>query len=211
MTQKKWSRNKEQKKKDLLETTQNLLKKMPYNDITTKDIAKIAGVSVALLYKYYPDGKISLVKSLAEEFANKSMDSYPIGLDQLKLPKKLDNIWDFIYTNMVRTIKMHKENKDLNLALEMIYLSNPDVETYALDNYETYNNDVANIFIEFVANQMGGIKIDKSFSKFIVQLVDATIHRHVNLFPIASTDEELTELLTKMVIDLISARKKEQE
>ncbi|MEJ2252042.1 MAG: hypothetical protein P8Y97_20575 [Candidatus Lokiarchaeota archaeon] len=166
MTQKNWRRNKEQKKKDLLDATRNL--------------------------------------------AKRSLEPYSTESDQLKFPDKVDDIRDFIYTNMRRTIQMHRENKDLNLALEMIYLSNPDVETYALDNYETYNNDIADVFITFVANQMGGIHIDKSFSRFLVQTVDATIHRHVTLFPIANTDEELTEMLTKMVIDLISSNKRSE-
>lgn len=210
MTQKKWRRNKEQKKKDLLDATRNLLKKKVYYEITTKEIAKRAGVSIGLLYKYYPDGKESLINSLAEDFAKRSLEPYSTESDQLKFPDKVDDIRDFIYTNMRRTIQMHRENKDLNLALEMIYLSNPDVETYALDNYETYNNDIADVFITFVANQMGGIHIDKSFSRFLVQTVDATIHRHVTLFPIANTDEELTEMLTKMVIDLISSNKRSE-
>ncbi|NMC77344.1 MAG: hypothetical protein GYA60_08660, partial [Candidatus Methanofastidiosa archaeon] len=54
---------------------------------------------------------------------------------------------------------------------------------------------------------ISGINIDTSFSKFIVQLVDATIHRHVSLFAVTDTDESLANMLTDMIINLISARK----
>lgn len=206
-TMKNWNRDKEQKKKALLDATKDLLEKNVYYDITTKEIAKKAGVSIALLYKYYPDGKISLIKGLADEEAKIMLQEYPIETGQMMLPEDIEDIREFIYKNTLFSIDIHRRNRNLNLALEMIYLANPEGGPYALDKYEMYNDEVANLFVKLVANHISGINIDTSFSKFIVQLVDATIHRHVSLFAVTDTDESLANMLTDMIIDLISVYK----
>ncbi|MFW9996207.1 MAG: TetR/AcrR family transcriptional regulator [Candidatus Odinarchaeota archaeon] len=202
---KKRSYDRTQKIKAIQSATADLVLKEGYQNLTTKEIAKQAGTSIGLLYKYFPGGKAEIIKTSAEEIAQDALKNFKMSGEHLDLPPDID-MQDFIRKSMLRSIKDHRRNKEMDLALELAYHENPDVfGPLGLENYETYNNFASNMFIALVSERLG-IEIEEKFSKFIIQVVDATIHRHVILIPAAPSDEELADALTGLVFDLLSAR-----
>ena len=203
---KKRTYNKKQKVEAIRSTTVDLLSKRGYLDITTKEIAKKAGISIGLLYKYFPGGKMGIIKAIAEDIAQESLAKFKLINGHLVLPKDT-SIRDFIRASILQAIAEHRKDKDMILAIEMAYLSNPDAFGFhALDNYASYSNHVASMFIALAAEKLGR-KIDEKFSKFVLQMIDAVIHRHVTLIPSAPTDKEFAHMLTDLILDILSSRK----
>ncbi|MFX0067022.1 MAG: TetR/AcrR family transcriptional regulator [Candidatus Hermodarchaeota archaeon] len=203
---KKRTYNKKQKIKAIQSATVDLVPKRGYFNLTTKEIAEKSGISIGLLYKYFPGGKIEIIKTIAEEIAQDALDKFKMINGHLDLSLDID-IHDFVRNSILRAVTDHRENKDMILAIEMAYLSDPEAFGFhALDNYEGYNNRVAGMFITLAAKRLG-CEIEEKFSKFVIQIVDAAIHRHVTLIPSAPTDKEFADALTGIIFDLLSTRK----
>ncbi|MFX0091591.1 MAG: TetR/AcrR family transcriptional regulator [Candidatus Hodarchaeota archaeon] len=197
--------DKKQKIKAIQRATVDLISKRGYFNLTTKEIAEKSDISIGLLYKYFPGGKVEIIKTIAEEIAQDALEKFKMIDGHLDLPMDID-IRDFVRNSILRAVTDHRKNKDMILAIEMAYLSNPDIfGFYALENYEDYNNRVAGMFIALAAERLGR-EIDEKFSKFIIQIVDAVIHRHVILIPGAPTDKEFADALTGLIFDLLSTR-----
>lgn len=195
--------NKQQKLRAIQNTTVDLLTKRGYPNLTTKEIAEKAGIAIGLLYKYFPAGKVEIVKSIAEGVAEEAIDTGMLKRDRFDIPEDID-IRDFMRNSILGAIEYHRRDKAMIIAIEMAYLSDPEVFGYhALDNYENYDNLASRMFIAFVAERLGK-KIDENFSKLVIDIVDATIHRHVLLIPSAPTDEEFANALADLILNLLS-------
>jgi AcrR family transcriptional regulator len=65
MTLKKYERDKEAKIQRIISITKKLIEKNGYNNVSIRDIVKEAEVSIGLIYKYFPKGKIDILKQLS--------------------------------------------------------------------------------------------------------------------------------------------------
>ncbi|MFW9848766.1 MAG: TetR/AcrR family transcriptional regulator [Candidatus Thorarchaeota archaeon] len=197
--------NKKQKMKAIRNATVNLLPKRGYMDLTTKEVAEKAGVAIGLLYKYFPAGKVEIVKSIAEEIAEEMTDKV-MSVEKYFNVESGSDMKDFVREGVLRAVSYHRADKDMIIAIEMAYLSDPKTfGYYALDNYENYDNQASKLLIKYVAERMGK-KVDESYAKFLMDIIDAVIHRHVILIPSAPTDEEFSNALTDMILELISSQ-----
>jgi AcrR family transcriptional regulator len=57
MAEKKYVRDKEAKVDGILASTKRLIEDEGYENVTVRDISREAGVSIGLIYKYFPEGK----------------------------------------------------------------------------------------------------------------------------------------------------------
>ncbi|MFW9768032.1 MAG: TetR/AcrR family transcriptional regulator [Candidatus Thorarchaeota archaeon] len=197
--------NKQQKEKAIQDTTVDLLLKRGYPNLTTKEIAEKAGVAIGLLYKYFPAGKVEIIKRIAEGVAEGAIDRVKLNSEHFDIPDDID-IREFMRSSMLKTVEFHRQDKAMIIAIEMAYLSDPEVFGYhALDNYMNYINLASRMFIKLTAERLGK-KIDENFAKFVIDIVDAAIHRHILLIPSAPTDEEFANALADLVLNLLSSQ-----
>jgi AcrR family transcriptional regulator len=68
MAGRKYVRNKGQKVGNILASTKRLIEDEGYERVTIRDIAKESGVSVGLIYKYFPGGKPEIVREIGMRF-----------------------------------------------------------------------------------------------------------------------------------------------
>ena len=202
-TPRKRTYNKQQKVKAIQDTTIDLLTKRGYPNLTTKEIAEKAGIAIGLLYKYFPAGKVEIIKNIAEGVAEEAIDTGMLKRGHFDIPEDID-IRDFMRDSILRAVRYHRRDKAMIIAIEMAYLSEPKVFGYhALDKYANYNSLASRMFITFAAERLGK-KIDENYSKLVIDIVDATIHRHVLLIPSAPTDEEFANALADLILNLLS-------
>ena len=57
-------RDKEAKIQRIIQVTRQLLEKSDLGQLTIRDIAKEANVSIGLIYKYFPEGKPAIIKEI---------------------------------------------------------------------------------------------------------------------------------------------------
>lgn len=68
MADKKYVRDRDGKVSSILSSTKRLIEDDWYENVNIRDIAKEAGVSVGLIYKYFPGGKPEIVREIGLQF-----------------------------------------------------------------------------------------------------------------------------------------------
>lgn len=118
------TRNKSAKIARIKETTRNLFEQKGYLDTTNHGIAKAAHVSVGLLYKYFPQGKLDILKALLED---EKTEFEEIQQNQLLLEHiKPENALDFLQNILKIVLTRHLNKKNYVRAMEVAQLSHPE-------------------------------------------------------------------------------------
>ncbi len=113
------TRNKPQKISNLKKTTQKLIEQKGYLQVTNHGIAKAAGVSIGLLYKYFPKGKPDILKSIVLDFNE---------IFQKDLPITTKSNWEMVLKHLLGSfVELHKKNLGLTKAMEIAMLSDPTI------------------------------------------------------------------------------------
>jgi AcrR family transcriptional regulator len=73
MAEKKYVRDKEAKVDGILASTKRLIEDEGYENVTVRDISREAGVSIGLIYKYFPEGKPEIVREIGLRFVAELM------------------------------------------------------------------------------------------------------------------------------------------
>jgi AcrR family transcriptional regulator len=139
MTLKKYERNKDAKIQRIISITKKLIEKNGYNNVSIRDIVKEAEVSIGLIYKYFPKGKIDILKQLSYQ-----------NIDEVFQINKQDkiNFEDFpgyIRETIKKMIESHKKNIKLIKAFTIAAL----MEDTILEDIKTINIEDYTIITEF--------------------------------------------------------------
>lgn len=178
-----------------------LLGEKEFSAITTAEIAKTAGVTEALIYKYFED-KRGLLHSVLREYLEQYLVQFQQDLKGIKgaLNKLRKQIWGHI--------NVYSTNRVFAKILLLEVRSFPDYyrsETYEL--VKKYSNLLLDIVEEGVRN--GEIRDDLP-PKFIRQVILGSIE-HVCLtgviFQRGISQDELTENLCKFIFDGIARKR----
>ena len=178
-----------------------LLGEKEFSAITTAEIAKTAGVTDALIYKYFED-KRGLLHSVLREYLEQYFEQFQQDLKGIKgaLNKLRKQIWGHI--------NVYSTNRVFAKILLLEVRSFPDYyrsETYEL--VKKYSNLLLDIVEEGVRN--GEIRDDLP-PKFIRQVILGSIE-HVCLtgviFQRGISQDELTENLCKFIFDGLATKR----
>jgi AcrR family transcriptional regulator len=172
----KYTRNSEAKKEQILTAFADLVRKKGYPKITIRDIAEEAETSVGIIYRYYPAGKPEITSKLYESYLL-SITPSEIDTDS---PGSLED-------EIRRHLKMHADNAALYRAFDVANLENHDIFAGSKRTRDT-------VLSERYQDKEKMRRISLNYA-----VVDALVHRHVLLERITETNEELVELLVRLV------------
>ena len=195
MSNKKFSRNKQQKIDLIYKTFFNLIIKRGYHKTSTNHVAKSAKISIGTIYKYFPKGKEDIIRKYFEE----SMKDFFDRIDLLNINN--ENIREFLDHFILELFKNHVENKGYILAFRSAIQSDKKL----LDSH------IEKIFIFFKDTAQKLRKINKNFKQipeerlvetfiFIYNLINAILYHHLSLMELFDTDDKLVEYLSNLVI-----------
>jgi len=196
---KKFTRNKQEKIDSIYNTFYSLLNEMGYNKITTNLIAEVSKVSIGTIYRYFPDGKSSIMKGTLEHTSDKIFDIDDFNnMNEDNLVEKLEQI-------IRKHLRVHRENYQYHIALNQVILSDKDLFNDYGDNINRLFEDIVdkirenNLFFQ-------DVRRDFLISLFltIFHTLEAFIHRHLFVTPIYPTDDELVLFLKKVLLRIIS-------
>ena len=114
-------RNKLAKIKAIIEATRTLVGKKGYVATTTNHIAEAAGVSIGLVYKYFPEGKGEIAYHISLHDHSSIMEKISLaGTKKGELHKRLHKM-------LLIWISQHRRNEPFLRAMNIVMLENPQL------------------------------------------------------------------------------------
>jgi AcrR family transcriptional regulator len=195
MSQKKFSRNKQEKIDLIYKAFFNLILKQGYHKTSTNHVAKSAKVSIGTIYKYFPKGKEDIIRKYFEV----SMETIVNRDDLFNVDN--NNIGVFLNQFILELYNYHKEKKGYNLAFRSAIQSDK-----ALLN--SHKEKLFNFFKEISQDLR---KKNENFKRipeeqlievfiFIYNLINAIVYHHLSVMELFDTDDKLVEYLTDIVV-----------
>ncbi len=191
-------RSKQESIKKILNTTKKMILEGSYFTTTTRRIAKAAGLSVGLIYKYFPKGKPEIAFEICKS-------EYAKFLKNIKIPAlTLKNLPDFIREVLRDFVQFHNERAQLIAALDIAFLSR---KNYILDFNEAEilkMNPIPKILEQVYQSKADEPNKAEKMNMILLNTIESIIHRHVNYSRIFNTDEELVEFLVYLTIQILN-------
>ena len=147
----------------------DLVNEIGYEKLTTRLVAKKAGVSIGSVYYYFPDGKASIAAGLYEK----------------NLSAQLENMQLDLRTQISRSLSIHKEHKERYRAFDQAIYARKDIFLGLKNRRDSGMKD-----------EISGEDISLDLVLLMNGTVDALIHRHLFVESMFETDEELVDYLT---------------
>jgi len=196
---KKFSRNKQEKIDIIYKIFYRLLNDIGYDKITTNIIAEVSKISIGTIYRYFPDGKSSIIKGTLEHISNKIFDIEDFNnMNEDNLPEKIEYL-------IQKHLKIHRENYQYHLAVNQAILSNKTLFKDYSDNITEMIGIIAEEIQQtnvFFKNVPRNYLIENLL--LIFNSLEAFIHRHLFITPIFPTDDELIEFVKQVLLMIIT-------
>ncbi len=196
--QKKFVRNKEEKIEEIVHQFLDLINEMGFTHIKMLDIANRTHISVGTIYRYFPNGKISILQFLLEEkFYDITDFSGFAQMDNANL--------DIILERMIyQHLHSHYNEISYHIAINQAILSNKEFQT----NYNKHTSLMMQKVSKTIQNSNEYLKripenVFLTNMLLIFNTLESFIHRHLFIRPIFPTDEELVHFLKKIILDLV--------
>jgi len=195
MSNKKFSRNKQEKIDLIYKTFFDLILKKGYHKTSTNHIAKSAKISIGTIYKYFPKGKEDIIRKYFET----SMETLFNREDLINI--NTDNMRNFLNHFILEVFNNHKENEGYNLA----FRSAMQYDKLLKDAHKE------KIFDFFKDRAQKLRKASKNFNQMPIEglsqalifnynLINAILYHHLNVMELFDTDDKLVEYLSNLVI-----------
>ena len=193
---KKRTRDKDAKIAGIIDAMMRLIEVRGYAGITSRDIAKEAGVSNGLVFKYFPDGKPGILKELGIRCRRDAFSFH--------MPDKVDfNDFPGFLRTALKAYIAH-ERKYIHLYWALTTAIQADKELYSsFEDFSRIDQEaMLAFFVRFKHTKIGHVKDPGVFVNQWIFMVDATIDHHL-LYPIAfASDEELVDKLVEFSVKL---------
>lgn len=178
------------KKEQIKETVLLLFSEKGYHNVSTNEIAKVAGISIGTLYSYYPNKDLiyeELVGDLYEDVLEKLEPASPL---EIKNPR------DLIKSYIEYIFKCHSYMT--GFQKEISSLSLQDEKYRKLE--EPYRIFAVNKILSLLEDYKSQLKItDYSTAAIIIQTtIEATVHE-LSFFPNESDSEREINELSDMI------------
>lgn len=185
--------SKKEGKKTLLAIAEELIMQKGYDEISVREIAREANLSVGTLYHHFPLGKLSIlneiIKSHGETFF-KNFDYEKIKDEPTRsLTKK------YLFTLIERARHFAPIIKGVNIELLTNEKIVKDLHELMKKEEEQHFKTYKNIILSFYPNMDN---YEKTAAK-VSRIINSIINSHVIVDDLFGKDEELVEILYQML------------
>jgi AcrR family transcriptional regulator len=184
-------RDREAKTKAILTTANTLFKQNGYANTTTNRIASEAGVSIGLLYKYFPGGKPDIVLRMIEDYREEVLVGALGDVTPQDVPRTIHGL-------LVEFIRLHRRIAPGVAAFEMATLEDAEVRGIGRKTLTIGSDSMKDILIK-VAGKVDDEETRK-WANVMFHMIDSLVHRHVLNEGLVATDEELADILTSILV-----------
>jgi AcrR family transcriptional regulator len=202
----RYVRDKEGKIDTILETFEELVNRNGYDKLSTRHIAKAAGISVGTIYHYFPGGKHSIAMGFLERLSQGIFDP------DLFMAVRDEEGRRALFEGFIRRhIANHRENLEIHRALDQAILADEDVRRR---NSEVIMKNMRDAAGELMRRGLfSGAPSPEVARTFLrnFKLIEAVVHRHLLVEPFFNLDEELVDFLSKILLLLHRDEVEEEE
>lgn len=172
-------RDKMKKVQSIKQTFIDLISQFDYQDVTIRQIAKRAGISVGIIYHYFPKGKQDILISIYEDNFKETVFPYLVETEPEQLGERFRS-----------HLNNHRENWKFYRALDQAMIADRD-------SFKTLREDRGHLLRGYAeGNGYTVEKIEAWITAYNV--IDALLHRHLFVSKIAQSDQKLVELIQKI-------------
>lgn len=184
-------RNKAEKISTILDASKKLIEDLNYENITIRDIAREADVSVGLIYKYFPGGKREIIREIGMSMVTELTVYNPDAVD-------FDDFTGFLRGFFTNNLAYYRKNKRFVTAIIIAALTDESIYEGVEQIDREKIKDIVTFFKSFKGvNLPDGTDSWLFMTKWSSVIKNTMLHHVIYPTPFES-DEELIELLMKI-------------
>ena len=173
---KRFTRDSQQKIQSIYTAFTELVNENGYENLTARQIAKRANISVGTIYNYFKEGKPAIAAALYEKNLLETLNiNSIIGYKNPDLKTQVTSHFEF-----------HKKNKELYRAFDQAIYAHSEVFSRLKRKRD-----------EILSQELNDAVLLQATVRVYVT-VDALIHRHLFVEPLFESEEKLIEYLTTL-------------
>ena len=177
-------RDKDKKIQSIKQTLIDLISQFEYQDVTIRQIAKRAEISVGIIYHYFPKGKQDILITIYEDAFQETVFPYLIEPDAEQLEHHFRS-----------HLNNHRENWKFYRALDQAMISDQE-------SFKTIRDSRYEILKKYA--EENGYPVEKTDSWLTAyNVIDAIIHRHLFVSKITRSEQKLVELIQKIYVSIL--------
>jgi AcrR family transcriptional regulator len=194
------TRNKKAKIDSIVETTKKMIEEKGYMETNTNRIAEAAGVSIGLIYKYFPSGKADIAHEISLRYHSPIADSIQrINMAEIAEPgfrKQLVHA-------LLDWIEIHRRNAQFIRAMDIATLLNPFLHKGTAEMVRRTAEKGQPFLWPEEAPDDAELK---ELTFLLFHTVESVVLRHVTAMQVCDSDQQLAEFLADVVIGAILYR-----
>ena len=196
-------------KKKILQTADEMFRRVGYASLNVNEIAHEAGVSIGTLYYHFPEGKISLLMEVRGQIADHYVKRFAERLDteRLRGTASLDEGLELLFETL---IEIHREERLVLAAMESEVLSNLAAydrvaESIAVEDMMKSDAGPVTRVLETLLERHP----EEGFSLIgrearVNKVIDVLMHRFVYSESTFGSEPEFIDMMTKIVRALLA-------
>jgi AcrR family transcriptional regulator len=194
-------RDKKAKIISIQEATCMLIETKGYGNVTIRDIADAAGVSIGLIYKYFPGGKFDILKEISSR-----------NTGELLMTKKPENIDfndfpDYIRNVISNMLQYTKDNSSLSKALILSALLGGEImEEYKnmdkMDFEYKQHKAASKFFCSFNGVEISDKDPLKVFTDWGIMVDSIILFNTIYPLNLIKSEESLTDLMVDLSLKI---------
>lgn len=192
-------RNRKAKIERIVEATRKMIEEKGYMGTNTNRIAEAAGVSVGLLYKYFPAGKAEIAHEISLRYHSPIADSIQhINRGEITKPgfrEKLVHV-------LLDWIEIHRRNVQFIRAMDIATLLNPFLHKGTAEMVRKTAEKGQPFLWSDEASTSDDAEL-KELTLLLFHTVESVILRHVTAMQVCNSDQQLADFLADIVSSTI--------
>ena len=196
-------------KKKILQTADEMFRRVGYASLNVNEIAHEAGVSIGTLYYHFPEGKISILMEVRSQIADHYVKRFAERLDTERLQgtASLNEGLELLFETL---IEIHREERLVLAAMESEVLSNLAAydrvaESIAVEDMMKSDAGPVTRVLETLLERHP----EKAFSLIgrearVNKVIDVLMHRFVYSESTFGSEPEFIDMMTKIVRALLA-------
>jgi AcrR family transcriptional regulator len=178
----------------IIRVATELITSQGYSNISMREIARKANISAGTLFYHFKKGKSEILKILFKQ----AMEKLEVGT--IFSVDNFDNFTEALKTILYRNIDIHRKFREFSAAIEVEIISNMD-SYLKLSEFLEPEIDIIMKPIITTAKKFKKSSFNiEGKEKTILQVVDAIIHRHIYYRNMFGSDEDLVNLLMRIIL-----------
>ena len=195
------TRDKEVKIGLITDATRTLIETKGYDKVTIRDIAVLAGVSVGLIYKYFPNGKFDIIKGISSRYVEEQlMARHPKNVDFNDFP-------GYMRAAIENMLRFSKDNSSLVKALTVAALLEGEIADELKQVDIKDYSAISELFGRFDGVDIGDKNSLDLLTDWSITVKGIILYSTIYPVPFRG-GEALTDLMTDLSLKIWGYRKK---